>query len=183
MNKIFEVPLYPYERSPDQDALNAVRHPVVVVGAGPIGLALAIDLAQQDLPVVVLDDNDKVSIGSRAICFAKRPLEILDRLGCGERDGRQGRRVERRQGLLPRAAGLRLRPAAREGPPAPGLHQSAAVLPRGIPGRAGPRAGSRGQADPASGRNKVAAVGTHADPCPARDRDARTAPTRSRPTG
>jgi 3-(3-hydroxy-phenyl)propionate hydroxylase len=85
MNKIFEVPLYPYLRSPDQDAISAVRHKVVVVGAGPIGLAIAIDLAQSDVPVVVLDDNEKVSFGSRAICFAKRPLEILDRLGCGER--------------------------------------------------------------------------------------------------
>ncbi|WP_372615039.1 FAD-dependent oxidoreductase [Aquicoccus sp.] len=83
MNKIFEVPLYPYERSPDQDAPAPVRHPVVVIGAGPVGLAAAIDLAQDDVPVVVLDDNDKVSFGSRAICFAKRPLEILDRLGCG----------------------------------------------------------------------------------------------------
>ncbi len=82
--KIFETPLYPYERSPDQDAAPPVRHPVVVVGAGPIGLAAAIDLAQQDVPVVVLDDNDRVSFGSRAICFAKRPLEILDRLGCGQ---------------------------------------------------------------------------------------------------
>ncbi|HHS94051.1 MAG TPA: FAD-dependent oxidoreductase, partial [Rhodobacterales bacterium] len=52
--------------------------------AGPVGLALAIDLAQADVPVVVLDDNEKVSTGSRAICFAQRPLEILDRLGCGE---------------------------------------------------------------------------------------------------
>ena len=82
--KIFETPLYPYARSKDQDAGTTARHPVVVVGAGPIGLAAAIDLAQQDIPVVVLDDNDKVSFGSRAICFAKRPLEILDRLGCGE---------------------------------------------------------------------------------------------------
>ncbi|HHS88852.1 MAG TPA: FAD-dependent oxidoreductase [Rhodobacteraceae bacterium] len=85
MTKIFETPLYPYQRSPDQDATRCVRHPVVVIGAGPIGLAMAIDLAQQEVPVVVLDDNDKVSFGSRAICFAKRPLEILDRLGCGER--------------------------------------------------------------------------------------------------
>ncbi len=84
MGKIFETPLYPYERSPDQDAGVPVRHPVVVIGAGPIGLGAAIDLAQQDIPVVVLDDNDKVSFGSRAICFAKRPLEILDRLGCGQ---------------------------------------------------------------------------------------------------
>ncbi|SDJ97339.1 FAD-dependent oxidoreductase [Aliiruegeria lutimaris] len=84
MTKIFEEPLYPYERSPDQDAPHAIRHPVVVIGAGPVGLAAAIDLAQQDVPVVVLDENDKVSFGSRAICFAKRPLEILDRLGCGQ---------------------------------------------------------------------------------------------------
>ncbi len=84
MGKLFETPLYSYERSPDQDAVSPVRHTVVVVGAGPIGLAAAIDLALQDVPVVVIDDNDKVSWGSRAICFAKRPLEILDRLGCGE---------------------------------------------------------------------------------------------------
>ncbi|MEM5472810.1 FAD-dependent oxidoreductase [Hoeflea sp. AS60] len=84
MGKVFEVPLYPYQRSADQDAAAPVRHPVVVVGAGPVGLALAIDLAMQDVPVVVIDENDKVSWGSRAICFAKRPLEILDRLGCGD---------------------------------------------------------------------------------------------------
>ncbi|WP_310621642.1 FAD-dependent oxidoreductase [Flexibacterium corallicola] len=83
--KIFEAPLYPYVRSVDQDAKKAVRHKVVVVGAGPIGLAAAIELAMQDIEVVVVDDNDKVSWGSRAVCYAKRPLEILDRLGCGDR--------------------------------------------------------------------------------------------------
>jgi 3-(3-hydroxy-phenyl)propionate hydroxylase len=85
MAKIFETPLYPYQRSPDQDRATPARHAVVVVGAGPVGLAAAIDCALNDVPVVVLDENDKVSFGSRAICFAKRPLEILDRLGCGER--------------------------------------------------------------------------------------------------
>ncbi|WIY26535.1 FAD-dependent oxidoreductase [Parasedimentitalea psychrophila] len=83
MNKIFEVPMYPYARHADQDASTPVRHKVIVIGAGPVGLGAAIDLAQQGVEVVVLDDNDKVSFGSRAICFAKRPLEILDRLGCG----------------------------------------------------------------------------------------------------
>lgn len=84
MNKIFEVPMYPYVRSADQDATPPRRCKVVVVGAGPIGLGAAIDLAQQGVEVVVLDDNDKVSWGSRAVCYAKRPLEILDRLGCGK---------------------------------------------------------------------------------------------------
>lgn len=68
----------------------AVRHPVVVVGAGPVGLATAIDLAQQGVPVVVLDDDNKLSAGSRAICFAKRTLEVFDRLGCGERMAAKG---------------------------------------------------------------------------------------------
>ena len=83
MTKVFETPLYAYDRLPDQDAIIPKRHPVVVIGAGPVGLGVAIDLAQQGVPVVILDDNDKVSFGSRAICFAKRPLDILDRLGCG----------------------------------------------------------------------------------------------------
>jgi 3-(3-hydroxy-phenyl)propionate hydroxylase len=83
MNKIFEVPLYPYTRHADQDAATPAHHRVVVVGAGPVGLAAAIDLARQGVEVVVLDENDKVSFGSRAICFAKRTLEIADRLGLG----------------------------------------------------------------------------------------------------
>src|SRR5439155_16181670 len=35
--------------------------------------------------VLLLDNDHKLSTGSRAICFAKRTLEIFDRLGCGER--------------------------------------------------------------------------------------------------
>ena len=79
-----------YVRSGDQDAREPVHHPVVVVGAGPVGLTAAIDLAQQGVPVVVLDDDNKLSSGSRAICFAKRTLEIWDRLGCGERMVQKG---------------------------------------------------------------------------------------------
>jgi 3-(3-hydroxy-phenyl)propionate hydroxylase len=61
------------------------RYPVVIVGAGPTGLSMAIDLALRGIASVVLDDNDVVSVGSRAICWAKRTLEIFDRLGIGER--------------------------------------------------------------------------------------------------
>jgi 3-(3-hydroxy-phenyl)propionate hydroxylase len=76
---------FDYQRSPDQDAPAPARRPVVVVGAGPVGLSLAIDLAQREIPVVLLDDDCTLSTGSRAICFAKRTLEIFDRLGCGDR--------------------------------------------------------------------------------------------------
>ena len=72
---------FPYCRSPDQDRQEPMHHPVVVVGAGPVGLCAAIDLAQRGVPVVLLDDGDCIGEGSRGICYAKRTLEILDRLG------------------------------------------------------------------------------------------------------
>jgi 3-(3-hydroxy-phenyl)propionate hydroxylase len=75
--------LYPYERSPDQGAASPVRHPVIVMGGGPIGVATALDLGLQGVPVVVLDDHEGIGKGSRAICFSKRCLEIADRYGCG----------------------------------------------------------------------------------------------------
>ena len=78
------------------------RHPVVVVGAGPIGLdRRAWTCAPQGHPVVLLDDNNTVSIGSRAVCYAKRPLEIWDRLGCGAPMVDKGRDLEGGQGVLP----------------------------------------------------------------------------------
>ena len=76
-----------YRRHPDQDRAGAdvAEYPVVVVGAGPVGLSLAIDLAQRGQSVVLLDDADRIGEGSRAICFSKRSLEYWDRLGIGQR--------------------------------------------------------------------------------------------------
>jgi len=81
----FQALRFDHARHADQDAAAPARHPVVVVGAGPVGLALAIDLAQRGVRVVLLDNDNTLSTGSRAICFAKRTLEIFDRLGCGQR--------------------------------------------------------------------------------------------------
>src|SRR6201986_1119411 len=74
-----------YRRHVDQDRVDIATYPVVVVGAGPVGLSLAIDLAQRAQPVVLLDDADRIGEGSRAICFSKRSLEYWDRLGVGDR--------------------------------------------------------------------------------------------------
>ena len=76
--------LYPYARAACQDQAAPERHPVVIVGAGPVGMAMALDLVRRGDPVLVLDDHDGVGKGSRAICFARRTLEIADRLGCGQ---------------------------------------------------------------------------------------------------
>lgn len=81
----FQRMTFAYRRSTDQDAAQPVRHPVIIIGAGPVGLTAAIDLAQSGTPVLLLDDDDRLAGGSRAICFAKRSLEIFDRLGCGQR--------------------------------------------------------------------------------------------------
>jgi 3-(3-hydroxy-phenyl)propionate hydroxylase len=76
-----------YRRHADQDRSggNIFQYPVVVIGAGPVGLSLAIDLAQRGQGVVLLDDADRIGEGSRAICFSKRSLEFWDRLGIGQR--------------------------------------------------------------------------------------------------
>ena len=84
MPSTYQYPKYEYQPSPEQTSGEIKRHPVVVVGAGPVGLAAAIDLAQSGVPVVVLDDDDTVSFGSRGVCYAKRTLEVLDRLGVGD---------------------------------------------------------------------------------------------------
>ena len=76
-------PTYPHRRTPDLDRAET-HHPVVVAGGGLVGLTIALDLARRGVRVVLLDEDDTVSTGSRAICFAKRTLEILGRLGLGD---------------------------------------------------------------------------------------------------
>jgi 3-(3-hydroxy-phenyl)propionate hydroxylase len=64
---------------------DGARRPIVVAGGGMVGLTVALDLARHGQRVVVLDDDDTVSNGSRAICISKRSLEIYSRLGIGEK--------------------------------------------------------------------------------------------------
>lgn len=54
---------------------------VVVVGAGPVGLATALGLARRGVAVTVLEADTSVSFGSRAICISRHSLEVLSRLG------------------------------------------------------------------------------------------------------
>ena len=75
---------YPYTKPPGLSAPEPAK-PVIIVGAGPVGLAMAIELANHGVASVVLDDNNVVSMGSRAICWSRRSLEIFDRLGIAGR--------------------------------------------------------------------------------------------------
>ncbi|GAA2274960.1 FAD-dependent oxidoreductase [Actinomadura luteofluorescens] len=59
--------------------------PVVVVGAGPVGLVTALLLARHGVPSVVLEAAARRDpSGSRAICFQRDVLDVLDRVGCAE---------------------------------------------------------------------------------------------------
>ena len=84
MLKTYNYPKFEYRRPPEIASGKTLKVPVVVVGAGPVGLAAALDLQQQGLSVLLLDEDDTVSIGSRGVCYAKRALEILDRYGVGD---------------------------------------------------------------------------------------------------
>lgn len=75
----YQYPKFKYVRPLELSEGVSKRYPVVVVGAGPVGLATAIELAQSGIPVVLLDEDDTVSVGSRGVCYAKRTLEVLDR--------------------------------------------------------------------------------------------------------
>jgi len=59
--------------------------PILIVGAGPVGLTAALDLATRGQRVIVLNREDTLAEGSKAICFSKRTLDICDRLGVADR--------------------------------------------------------------------------------------------------
>ena len=82
----YEYKPFPYRRPPELSGERGQRWPVLIVGAGPIGLSAAIDLALHGVRCVVFDDSNMVSRGSRAICWSKRTLEIFDPgTGCDAR--------------------------------------------------------------------------------------------------
>ena len=82
MLSTYQYPKFEYKKPAEIGQL--IKRKVVVVGAGPVGLSAAVDLAQQGLDVLLLDDDDTVSVGSRGLCYAKRTLEILDRIHVGQ---------------------------------------------------------------------------------------------------
>jgi 3-(3-hydroxy-phenyl)propionate hydroxylase len=84
MLNTYTYPKFEYRTPPEIASGQVLKVPVVVVGAGPVGLGAALDLQLQGISVLVLDEDDTVSIGSRGVCYAKRALEILDRYGVGQ---------------------------------------------------------------------------------------------------
>lgn len=63
---------------------------VLVIGAGPIGMALALDVARHGVPCVLVEAEQQVSEGSRAIVFTRRSMEILQQVGVDKTITAQG---------------------------------------------------------------------------------------------
>lgn len=71
--------------SPDQvNAAGKESAPVIIIGAGPVGLAIALGLSQHHVPSVILERRTTISTGSRALAMTRRSLQILDQLGVGK---------------------------------------------------------------------------------------------------
>jgi 3-(3-hydroxy-phenyl)propionate hydroxylase len=85
----YDYQVHPFVR-PKEMGGQRKRHPVVVVGAGPIGLATALDLARHGVACVLVTADVQVSEGSRALAFTRRSMEILQQVGVGERIAAQG---------------------------------------------------------------------------------------------
>jgi len=81
MYEYFTYRKYPVRLPPLAHGLESTRHPVAIAGGGPVGLALALGLANHGIRSVVLEADDSVSHGSRAACISRRSQEILERIG------------------------------------------------------------------------------------------------------
>jgi 3-(3-hydroxy-phenyl)propionate hydroxylase len=66
------------------NGIETKRHAVTIVGGGPVGLAVALGLANHGVPSVLIEADDSVCYGSRAICISRRSLGIIERLGAAD---------------------------------------------------------------------------------------------------
>ncbi len=82
----FNYKVYPAAERPTQPA----QAKVVIVGAGPIGMATALELARFGVPCVLLESEQQVCEGSRAIVFTRRSMEILQQVGADKAVTAQG---------------------------------------------------------------------------------------------
>lgn len=64
--------------------MSTERYPVIIAGAGPVGMVAAADLVRQNIPVLVLEKNATLSSESRASTFHPPTLDMLDDLGFAE---------------------------------------------------------------------------------------------------
>jgi 3-(3-hydroxy-phenyl)propionate hydroxylase len=80
----FTNPQYPFVVPPELRGAKR-EHDVVIVGAGPVGLTAALELARHGVDCVIIDEKGTLHDGSRAICIARHSLEMMQQLGLADR--------------------------------------------------------------------------------------------------
>lgn len=79
----FSYQIHPFVRPPEMRG-ERNQHPVVVVGSGPNGLLVALDLARNGARPIVIEAEAQVCGGSRAVAFTRRTLEIFEQVGASD---------------------------------------------------------------------------------------------------
>lgn len=72
---------YPHFEPPEARQDKSSATPVAIVGAGPVGMVAALELARHGHRSILIDDKDTFNDGSRAICVARASYHILERMG------------------------------------------------------------------------------------------------------
>ncbi|MGD8604687.1 MAG: FAD-dependent monooxygenase, partial [Anaerolineales bacterium] len=57
---------------------------ILIVGAGPTGMTAALDLARHGIPSIILDKDNQLCDGSRAIAYHHSALALWEKLGAVE---------------------------------------------------------------------------------------------------
>ena len=68
----------------------SIETEVLIVGAGPTGLALACQLARYGVDFVIFDRKEKITDLSKAIAVQARTLEIYEQMDLATRAVEQG---------------------------------------------------------------------------------------------
>ncbi|HUS15137.1 MAG TPA: FAD-dependent monooxygenase, partial [Chloroflexia bacterium] len=63
----------------DLPGIDLELDPVIIVGAGPVGMTAALTLAYYGIRSILLDDDNKLSYGSRAIAIHRSTLEVWEK--------------------------------------------------------------------------------------------------------
>src|SRR5690348_6450299 len=68
---------------------------VLVVGAGPVGLWLALSLAEAGVQVTIVDGESRITARNYACALHSATLKLLDRFGLASAALERGRRVQK----------------------------------------------------------------------------------------
>ncbi|MFV0382514.1 FAD-dependent monooxygenase [Paracoccus sp. (in: a-proteobacteria)] len=76
----YDYEIFPLLRPPEMEDASLDK-PVAIVGAGPVGMVLALLLAKQGIASTLIESKAQVSNGSRAVALTRRSVEILQQAG------------------------------------------------------------------------------------------------------